>query len=159
MKNNWLIALYKVNEIQILKRNLLNQKIDYYLPTVTKKMLNSTLKEEMLFPGYIFVKAEKTKYSSLKYTMGIKNILRFGNYIPSISDEDIKAIKITEKKSKVDPVPLEIKIGQEAFVANGPFKGNIVRIYSLPSKKRVSVLLTFLGSLRNTFIPLTDIAL
>ena len=159
MKNNWLIALYKVNEVEILKRNLLNQKLDYYLPTVTKKKLNSTLKEEILFPGYIFVKAGTTNYSSLKYTMGIKNILRFGNYIPSISEEDIKAIQMIEKKSKAYPVPLEIKIGQEAFVANGALKGNIVRICSLPSKKRVSVLLVFLGSMRKTFIPLKDLAL
>ena len=52
---NWIIATYKTNEINRLERNLLNQKFDYYLPKITKKKINSKLKEELLFPGYVFV--------------------------------------------------------------------------------------------------------
>ena len=37
MKKIWLIALYKINEVKRVEKNLLNQKFDYYLPKITKK--------------------------------------------------------------------------------------------------------------------------
>ena len=45
-----------------------------------------------------------------------------------------------------------LKIGKEVLLKEGAFKGNIVKIY-LPSKERVDVLLSFLGSLRKVTIP------
>ena len=41
----------------------------------------------MLFPGYIFINTSSENYSVLKYTKGIKNILKFGDKSPYISSE------------------------------------------------------------------------
>ena len=78
MKKKWLIALYKSNEVKRVKSNLLNQNFGFYLPKITIKKINSNPKVELLFPGYIFVNTSLENYSALKYTMGIKNIIKFG---------------------------------------------------------------------------------
>ena len=145
---SWLVASYKMNEIKRLRSNLLNQEFEFYLPKIIVKNINSAPKEQLLFPGYIFVNTNIENYSALKYTMGIKNIIKFGNNIPCISDEEIKLIQKLEKKSKIHPVASQMKIGQDVRVSKGFLKGNIVKICSIPSKERVDVLLTFLGSIR-----------
>ena len=157
MKKKWLIASYKSKELKRVESNLLNQNFDYYLPKITTKKINTNSKKEVLFPGYIFINASFENYSALKYTKGIKNIIKFGDSIPFISDEDIKAIQMVEEESKISPIISKIQIGQDALIAIGSFKGSIVKICSLPSKKRVGVLLTFLGSIRRITIPEKDL--
>ena len=150
---NWLIATYKLNEVKSLERNLSNQKFVYFLPKINKKKLNSKPRKEVLFPGYIFVNISFKNYSALKYTKGIKDILKFGDRIPSISDEEIKTIQMLEASSLTSPITTKFKLGQEVIVKEGSLRGMIVKICSLPSKDRVEVLLNFLGSSRKVIIP------
>ena len=162
MKKKWLVASYKSNEVKRLERNLLNQNFNYYLPKITTKKINSNPKEEIpkeeiLFPGYIFVNTNFENYSALKYTMGIKNIIKFGNNISYISDREIEAMQIAEETSKIDPVDQQIQIGQDAMIAKGSLAGSIVKVCSLSSKQRVSVLLLFLGSVRRVTISEKDL--
>ena len=112
---------------------------------------------EVLFPGYIFVNTSLENYSALKYTMGIKNIIKFGNNISCLSSEEIEAMQMAEETSKIDPVASQIQIGQDVMVAKGSLTGSIVKVCSLPSKERVGVLLYFLGSVRRVTIPEKDL--
>jgi transcription antitermination factor NusG len=157
MKKNWLIATYKTNELKRVESNLLNQKFDYCLPKITTKKINSNSKVEVLFPGYIFVNTGFENYSALKYTMGIRNIIKFGGNISCISDEEIEAMQMVEEVSKINPVASQIHIGQDVMIAKGSLAGSIVKVCSLPSKERVGVLLSFLGSVRRVSIPEKDL--
>ena len=148
----WLVATYKINEAKRVEINLSNQNFDYYLPKIKVKKPNSYLVEEVLFPGYIFINTKLEDFSSLKYTKGIKKIIRFGDSTPRLTDNEIKVIQSIEKSSKSNPISPKIKIGQEAIVTDGPFKGNLVSICSLPSKGRIEVFLTILGYLRRVKI-------
>jgi transcription antitermination factor NusG len=157
MKKKWLIASYKINDVRRLEVNLSNQKFDYYLPKIKTKKINSKPKEEILFPGYIFINISFENYSALRYTMGIKNIIKFGDNIACISDEEIEAMQIIEETSKIDPVPSKIQIGQDVFIAKGSLKGIIVKICALPCKERVDIFLSLLGSLRRVTISVKDV--
>jgi transcription antitermination factor NusG len=157
MKKKWLIALYKSNEIKRVEINLLKQKFEYYLPKIITKKVNSNPKVEVLFPGYIFVNTSLENYSALRYTIGIKNIIKFGDNISCISDEDIKSMQMAEETSKIDPVASHIRIGQDAVISKGSLKGSMVKICSLPSRERVGVLISFLGSVRRVTIPKKDL--
>tara|TARA_B100001057_G_scaffold304347_1_gene304501 strand:- start:189 stop:665 length:477 start_codon:yes stop_codon:yes gene_type:complete len=148
----WLVATYKINENKRLESNLLNQNFDYYLPKIKIKKPDSNLKEEVLFPGYVFIKARFEDYSLIKYTKGIKKVVKFGKNIPRLTDYEVKSIKSIEKLSNSKPIIPKINIGQEALVTDGPFKGTLVKIFSLPSKERIEVLLTILGSSRKVSI-------
>jgi len=156
MSKKWLLALYKINEVNRLEKNLSNQKFDYYLPKIKIKRLNST-KVEKLFPGYIFVNTCPENYTALKYTKGLKSIIKFGENIAYLTDEEIKKIRIIEDSSQSKPIISKIRIGQEAIVAKGIFKGMLVKVCSLPAKKRVDILLYFLGSRRKTSISEKDL--
>ena len=153
----WLVATYKIKEVKKLELNLSNQKFDYYLPTITIKSLNSVSKEELLFPGYIFVNTAFKNYSTLKYTVGIKNVIKFGDNISFMPDKDIATIQMTEELSKTDPLTTQFHLGQEAVVKDGSLKGTLVKICSLSSKDRVGVLLNILGSSRKVIIPKKDL--
>ena len=157
MIKNWIVATYKSNEVRRVECNLLNQKFDYYLPKITTKKINSKPKVEVLFPGYIFVNTSLDNFSSLKYTKGIKNIIKFGNNISSIPDEEIKTMQMVEEASKIDPVPSQINIGQEVIISKGSLAGCIAKVCSLHSKERVGILLHFLGSYRKISVPQKNI--
>jgi transcriptional antiterminator RfaH len=158
MKKKWLIALYKSNEVKRVESNLSNQNFDYYLPKITIKKINSNSKEEVLFPGYIFINTNLENYSAIKYTMGIKNIIKFGECISCISNEEIKSMQVAEETSKIDPVVSQIQIGQDAIISKGSLKGSLVKICSLSSQERVGILLSFLGSVRRVTIPEKDLS-
>ena len=153
----WFVATYKINESKRLESNLVNQNFHYYLPKIKVQKPNTYFVEEVLFPGYIFIKTRLEDFSSINYTIGIKKVIRFGNSIPSLTDNEIKSIQSIEKLSKLKPVSSQIKIGQEAIVADGPFKGTLVKICSLPSKGRIEVFLTILGYLRRVKILKEDL--
>ena len=153
----WFVASYKINEVKRLELNLLNQKLDYYLPKITIKKINTSSKEEILFPGYIFLNTSLNYYSAIKYTKGIKSILKFGNNVPHIDDDEINKIREVEKSSKLDPITVDFKIGQEVTITKGSLKGVIVKICSLPAKKRVNVLISILGSFRKVNISEHDL--
>ena len=157
MIKNWIVATYKTNEVKRVESNLLNQKFNYYLPKITIKKTNSNPKVEVLFPGYIFVNTSFENYSALKYTMGIKNIIKFGDNISCISDKEIEAMQMAEETSKIDPVASQIQIGQDVMIAKGSLTGSIVKVCSLPSNERVGILLSFLGSVRRVTIPEKDL--
>jgi len=157
MKKKWLIALYKINEVKRLERNLLNQNFDFYLPKITIKKINANPKVEVLFPGYIFVNTSLENYSALKYTRGIKNLIKLGDNLSCISNEEIKSMQMAEKASKIDPIVAQIQIGQDVMIAKGCLAGSIAKVCSLPSKERVCILLSFLGSKRRVTFPKKDL--
>ena len=157
LKKKWLVATYKIKELKRVEHNLLNQKFEYYLPKIITKKINSNPKVEVLFPGYIFVSTNFENYSALKYTMGIRNIIKFGDNISCISDEEIEAMQMVEETSKIDPIASQIQIGQDVMISKGSLTGSIVKVCSFPSKERVGVLLSFLGSLRRVTIPEKDL--
>ena len=152
MIKKWIVSTYKINEAKRVESNLSNQKFNYYLPRITTKKINSNPKVEVLFPGYIFINTSFENYSALKYTKGIKNIIRFGDKISHMTDEEIKIIKKIEELSKSEPLVLNIRVNQKAIVKKGSFAGLLVRICSLPKKDRVDVFLTILGSKRKVSI-------
>ena len=154
----WLVATFKINDVKKVESNLSNQGFEYYLPKIITKKCNSKSKEELMFPGYIFIKTIIEKYSSLKYTKGIKNIIKFGENISYITEHEIKSINLAERLSKSNPLTSTIKIGQEVDIKNGAFKGNIGKICTLPSKKRVGILLHILGAKRRIDISENDLA-
>ena len=153
----WLVATYKINESKRADSNLSNQNFEYYLPKIKVKKADSNLKEEVLFPGYVFIKTRLEDYSLIKYTKGIKKVVKFGKNIPRLTDNEINSIRSIEKLSNSEPITPKINIGQEAVVADGPFKGTLVKICSLPSKNRIEVFLTFLRSLRKINISKKDL--
>jgi transcriptional antiterminator RfaH len=156
---HWFVALYRINEAKRAQYNLLRQGIDSYLPKIVTKKNKISLSEEVLFPGYIFIHSNFEELSSVNFTKGIKNVIKFGDKYSYISDDEIEHIRIIEKSSKLIPIIHKLEVGKEICIESGPLKGLIARICSLPSKERADVLLSFLGSPRRISIEVNDFSL
>lgn len=90
----------------------------------------------MLFPGYIFINTSPENYIALKYTMSIKNIIKFRDKISYFTSEEIETMHMAEERSKINPEVSQMKIGQDVTIAKGSLKGTIAKVCSLPSKKK-----------------------
>ena len=123
---------------------------------ITKKQ-NLSAKEESLFPGYIFIRANLENYQKIKYTKGISKIIRFNKNIAILDEQEIIELKKLQEDSLFEPIVPKISVGQEAIMSDGPLKGSFITIASLPHKDRVNILVHILGKKRNITVPLNEI--
>jgi transcriptional antiterminator RfaH len=156
---NWLVASYKINELKKLEINLKNQQLNYYIPKIFTKKLNRNPTEEILFPGYVFINDGFENYTKINFTKGIKNVIKFGDHIPYLNEEEVKSIKSVEKISKSSPIVLSLNIGQKVVIEKGSFMGSVVEICSLPKNNRIEILIYILGCNRKVNIAKKDLAL
>ncbi len=154
-----MVATYKINELKRLQENLHNQNFDYYNPKIITKKQNLSASEEPLFPGYIFIYEFLENYQKIKYTKGISNVINFNNKIAIVSEDEINEIKFLEKESFTKPIVQKLSVGQEATMSEGPFKGSLITIASLPKKDRVNIFVHILGTKRTVTASLSEIQL
>ena len=155
----WMVATYKTNQLKRLQDNLHNQKFEYYNPIIKIRKHNLSPKEEPLFPGYIFIHANPDNFQKIKYTKGIANIIRFNDNIAVLTNDEINQLKSIEEDSFSSPIIQKLHIGQEGTMTDGPFKGALVTIASLPKKKRVNIFVHILGTTREVSASLGEIKL
>ena len=155
----WMVATYKKNELKRLQNNLQNQNFKFYYPKIKTKKNNLSIVEEPLFHGYIFICAKTEDYQKIKYTKGISNVISFNNNIAILSNHEITEIKRIEEISSLEPIVQKVFVGQEGAMIEGPFKGSLIKIASLPKKDRVSIFVHILGTNRRITTPLSEIQL
>lgn len=153
----WMVATYKVNQLKRLQENLQNQNFDFYNPTINIVKDNLSSKEEPLFPGYIFIHANLDNYQKIKYTKGISNIIKFDKNIAKLADEEILELRKIEKNSISDPIIQKIYVGQEGTMNDGPLKGSLISIASLPKNERINIFVHILGTKRQVNASLSEI--
>ena len=148
-ENTWFAVRYKINELKRFERNLLEQKFNFYIPRLVKKS-----KIIALFPGYAFIKYSDVKFNALKYTRGLISIVKFGNNYAFLNEHTIDELKELEEASKNFSLEENYLLGDDISIKSGPFKNYICNIVSLPSKDRVTVLLSLLGSKKSITFPI-----
>jgi transcription antitermination factor NusG len=121
-----------------------------------------------MFPGYVFVRFNKTiDFWERIYALdGVKLVFSCGPHSPTIIPARIMAI-IRDEEQKLPqqarfqsrrkgPAPL-IEIGQEVKLLSGPMKG-FVGICKMSDNQRVSVLINLLGRSFESEHKLKDVA-
>ena len=101
--------------------------IETFLPlvhTLSRRRDRKKYVDIPLFPGYLFVCAEKERLYDVKYTRGVTRIIGTDLDAPTpIPDKQILDIKsILENEVKLDPFPY-LKKGRMVRVKSGPLKG------------------------------------
>jgi transcription antitermination factor NusG len=155
----WMVATYKINELKRLQENLNNQNFDYYNPKIITKKKNLSVREELLFPGYIFIQANLENYQKIKYTKGINKVLSLNNNVAFLENDEIDELKRIEENSFKTPIIQKIYVGQEGTMSDGPFKGSLITIASLPKKNRVDIFVYILGNKRRVSTLINEISL
>jgi transcriptional antiterminator RfaH len=102
---------------------------------------------EPLFPCYIFVRCGFDRLlSQIQYTSGVSSLVRFGVSVPAVPEPVIEELRECFESQDTMFVEDQLFPGAEVTVAEGAFLGSrgiVVRL--LPSRKRVQILLDFLG--------------
>ena len=101
--------------------------IETFLPlvhTLSRRKDRKKYVDFPLFPGYMFVHADKERLFDVKYTRGVTRIIGTDLDEPTpIPEKQILDIKtIMESDVKLDPFPY-IKKGRAVRVKSGPLKG------------------------------------
>ena len=102
---------------------------------------------EPVFPCYVFVRCNLEEGAeAIRHTYGISSLVHFGYKIPPVPDQIIEDLQQCFESE--EPLTAEecLTAGTEVTVADGAFMGShgvVVRV--LPAKRRVQILLDFLG--------------
>ena len=121
---------------------MLNQGFDCFIPKVTFIQKNKK-REINLFPGYGFAYLDTSKISKLKYTAGIKTLLKQGKGYASISKTDISDLMLRSENTLTNPIIYKPKIGDTVEINKGVFKNNLAQVIGLKGKDRINLMLNF----------------
>ena len=101
--------------------------VETFLPlvhTLSRRRDRKKYVDIPLFPGYLFVFAEKERLYDVKYTKGVTRIIGTGlGVFTPIPDKQILDLKtVMETQVQLDPFPY-LKKGRMVRVKSGPLKG------------------------------------
>jgi transcriptional antiterminator RfaH len=102
---------------------------------------------ESLFPNYLFARFDlMAGLNRIQYAPGVNTVVHFGDRWPTVPDGVIEEIRTRLGPESVHVVPNEFEPGEKAVLCAGAFQGlEVVITQALPGRKRVEVLLDFLG--------------
>jgi transcriptional antiterminator RfaH len=147
--NDWCIIQSKPKQEYCVEKNLKSLDINVYLPVYMKKIKRNKTKIEKLSPlfsGYLFAQFNiDESYQKVKYTRGVKSILGRNDYLWTITDEKIQAIKFREKNGVVLLRKKEDSFhkGDRIVIDEGDFEGwEGIFQEELPDRERAIILLT-----------------
>jgi len=140
---HWYLVKTKSKQEDIAILNLENQNFHVYCPYALIRNKN-----EVLFPGYIFIQLDKDtqNWSPIRSTKGILYFVRFGLSYAKIPDNIIEFIKTNqlntaEKLKNIN----KFKSGDKVQITDGVFKNCIAIFKSYKSDERVILLMNLLG--------------
>ena len=140
---HWYLVKTKSKQENIAILNLENQNFHVYCPYALIRNKN-----EVLFPGYIFIQLDKDtqNWSPIRSTKGVLYFVRFGLSYAKIPDNIIEFIKTNqlntaEKLKNIN----KFKPGDKVQITDGVFKNCIAIFKSYKSDERVILLMNILG--------------
>lgn len=150
--SGWLVVMSKPRSEDKAYQQLVNQGFDVYLPMCprTVRRRERHLPEmSPLFPRYLFVRPsrEKQGIASIRYTVGVQQLVRFGTEFAQATESLIADIQVMEARLRGGPEPLPFKSGDDVEITEGPFAGITATVFSC-AESRVLLLFQLLGSMR-----------
>ena len=140
---HWYLIKTKSKQEDIAIFNLENQNFHVYCPYALIRNKN-----EVLFPGYIFIQLDKDtqNWSPIRSTKGVLYFVRFGLSYAKIPNNIIEFIKTNqlntaEKLKNIN----KFKSGDKVQITDGVFKNCIAIFKSYKSDERVILLMNILG--------------
>jgi len=140
-----------------------NEEVNFFIPTqgfVSVKNGKKVIKDQILYPGYIFVETEnidKINYL-VKITNGATSVLKDNKEVPIILKQSEVDRMFGDKELNKVSIDTLFSIGEQVEIINGPFtkfKGSINSIDVEKNKVRVEVLI--FGRATNVDLTLVDI--
>jgi transcriptional antiterminator RfaH len=138
--------------------NLVRQGYPCFLPKISVETIRSGkihLKQEPLFPRYVFVQLSSTEHNwgPIRSTLGVAKLVRFGIDFAKVPPSVIESIQ-TFAESHQEDAFME---GERLLVKSGPFKGMEAEFRRLDGDSRALVLIELLYKVQRIKIPVEDL--
>jgi transcriptional antiterminator RfaH len=142
----WYLIHSKPRQETLVELNLSQLGVQTFCPRVKARELHKQkgLREEILFPGYLFIKVDMTmEYRKVSYAQGVLNVVKIG-VEPAVVEEDI--INSIRERINQGLIVLSglssLKYGQMVRINTGPFEGfEAIFERELNGTQRVALLL------------------
>lgn len=161
MTHYWTVVISQPKNEKLAQTNLMRQGYEVYIPLISREKIikQKTIIETVpLFPRYLFVGVNSEKWSPIRSTRGVSNILLFGNQPAKVSDKIVDSLKNHEielSRPKCD-LP-RFREGQPIKVISGSFLGHLGVFDHSTSKDRECILLNILGRDTRVYVSTSDL--
>ena len=142
----WFCIRAQYHKELLAEFSLQREGVETFLPRI-RYPKRAKWVEEPLFPGYLFAKFQPARsLRLLHYCQGVSTVVHFGLYTPVISEDTISHLRELIGPEGTKELPHPVRAGDEVEVLSGPFLGfDAIVTRVIPARKRVAVLLDFLG--------------
>jgi transcriptional antiterminator RfaH len=150
MSKEWFILQFKANSHHKAAKNLNQQGFETFLPlnnTTSRKATRFINTLQPLFPGYMFIKFDKTedKWHKIKNTYGVSRLITVNSSLKSIPTTFIDSLmKRYDPSGKLIPI-VEMKKGDKVEILKGPFANFIATVEKYESEQRIWILMDLMG--------------
>lgn len=127
-----------------------------------KKGGKTVLKIEALFPRYLFIHLDYSTddWVPIRSTIGVSELVRFGQNPAKISEDLVATIKKKENEEGIHELRVgNFKEGQQIRIADGPFEGYEAIFKSKSGQERAIILLSIAENLAKIQIDIDKIEL
>ena len=150
MPKEWFILQFKPNAHHQAVKNLNRQGFEIFLPfldTTSRKASRFISTAQPLFPGYMFIRFDRTKsgWQKINNTYGVSRLISFNSILKSIPNRFIDNLKKRYNSSgKLLPIQ-KLKKGDQVTVLIGPFSNFIATVEKYEADQRIWILMDLMG--------------
>jgi transcriptional antiterminator RfaH len=165
MSVEWFILQFKPNSYYQAKKNLDRQGFETFLPlyeTTSRKASRFINTTRPLFPGYMFVKFDRTKleWHKINNTYGVSRLVTFNSILKSIPAEVVNnLIARCDFAGKLLPQKNKLKDGDQVKVLSGPLASFIATVEAYETDQRIWILLNLMNRKTRVQTPLGNLKL
>jgi transcriptional antiterminator RfaH len=148
----WFAVHTKAKQEEKAKFNLVRQGYDVYLPRYLKRRSHARKIENVpapLFPRYLFVgmDTDTMSWSSIRSTLGVDGIVKFGEAPASIDQDIISELKRRESEDGYLAVNhfRKFSVGELVEFTGGAFDAMVGQLLRLGDDQRVTLLMDVMG--------------
>ena len=163
MQAQWYVIQSKPRQEVKACQELEKQGYQVFLPMIQVEKVQGGQrleKEEPFFSRYLFVQLNQmdSNWAPIRSTRGVTGLIRFGSYIPSLSNEQLGTMK-----DWIEQIPKKdyFSTGQILQIVAGPFRGMqgiFEKLVKTPSgEERAIVLFEILGKTQQISASLSDL--
>lgn len=147
----WYLIYTKPQQERVARENLDRQDFHTYLPLVSKRIRRGRQfhqRIEPLFPRYLFIRLSESTddWGPIRSTIGVANLVRFGNKPASIPDDLVLALQAFETDEGIHELPTQVlKSGDKVRFVDGTLSGYEAIFETRTSSERIIVLMDIAG--------------
>ena len=160
---NWFLLQTKSRQESRAVENLERQGVDSFCPMIRVEKVsrgNRVVKQEVLFPGYLFVNFNQTSVSAttVRSTRGVSHFVTCAGSPVMVPDALVEQLQKRTDANSSEMISNLPQVGDQLEVIEGPFRGLNAVFSQIDGDQRALVLINLLNQQVEASIPLSSLS-